>query len=80
MPEQLRDDLDTRAGGQEHRGSAVPQVVQPDSPRVGLVDEFGEALCDSLRRDRVAVLAGEYQAVVGVRIPQSARRVSWLSR
>ncbi|MCP3769496.1 hypothetical protein NLY10_22830 [Streptomyces sp. MAR25Y5] len=82
MTEPLRHDRQVDAGGEHERRLTVAQVMQPhpaQSPtlfvgKVGVVLEPGrvnegtEQLGDVVGAQRVAVLAGEHETVVGVRL------------
>nr|WP_031104982.1 hypothetical protein [Streptomyces sp. NRRL S-146] len=46
----------------------MPQIVQPYPAKAGRVDQGAEQLGDVVRAQRVAVLPGEHQPVVGVRL------------
>ncbi|HEX5543255.1 MAG TPA: hypothetical protein VFX60_17135 [Micromonospora sp.] len=73
MPEHLGDHGDIRPGRQPQRRRAVPEIVKPYRAYAGFRDKLAEPLGDPVQRDRVAVLTGEDQAVVDVRLtPLSA--------
>ncbi|WTY65089.1 hypothetical protein OG741_19345 [Streptomyces sp. NBC_01410] len=68
MPEPLGHNRHVDAG-REHEGRlSVAQIVQPHPAQSGRVDQGTEQLGDVVRAQRVAVLPGEHQAVVGVRV------------
>ena len=68
VPEHLGHDRHRDTGGQHQRRGTVPEVVQPDPAQSRVLGELTEATSDSIRAQRVPVLAGEHQAVLGVGI------------
>ncbi len=67
VAEQFAHECDVRAGGQQQRGAAVPQVVQADLADTGGGAQLGEALGHLVMRERVAIGPAEDQPVVVVR-------------
>nr|WP_251060565.1 hypothetical protein [Streptomyces sp. ISL-100] len=68
VAEPLRHDRHVDAGGEHERRLSVAQVVQPDAAQAGLVDQGAEQFRDVVGPQRLAVLAGEGESVVGVRL------------
>src|SRR5262249_41143567 len=65
--EPLARDLGVDAGGEQMRGMAVPQVVQPDARQLdGAVDRLPPGLRQARRLQRRAVLARVDERVVGL--------------
>ncbi|URN12507.1 hypothetical protein LUW77_15015 [Streptomyces radiopugnans] len=68
MTEALRDDGEVDAGGEHERCLPVAEIVQPHPAQPGFVDQGAEQLRHVVRPQRVAVLPGEHEPVVGVRL------------
>jgi hypothetical protein len=69
MAQHLRHDRHRDASGKHQRRRTVPEVVQPDLPQAGGPGQGHEPAGDVLRPQRGAVLPGEDQVVVLVRVP-----------
>nr|WP_253258376.1 hypothetical protein [Pseudonocardia sp. N23] len=67
MTQSLRHQRDVDAGREEHARLPVSQVVETHRAQTRRHGQLAEPLRHGVERERVAVLAGEHQAVVDVR-------------
>nr|WP_234436298.1 hypothetical protein [Streptomyces sp. NRRL S-813] len=68
MAEALRHDRHVYARGERERRLTVAQVVKPNAAQAGRVDAGAEQLGHVVRAEWIPLLAGEHEAVVGVRL------------
>src|SRR5204862_2572646 len=72
VPGTLRHDTEWLAGAEQHRHVGVAKSVQGDAGELGVLHALVEPLRETLRVDRCAVLADEYE-VAGVPLARPAQ-------